>query len=223
MSIYKKNMVYDFIKQGDLVFDVGANVGHKSALFLKAGAKVVAFEPQTECIDALKKLDITIENVALSNHTGEDLIYKSDETTLSTLSEEFIEVSGSERFKTSTWDKSDIVMTDTLDNMIKKHGKPNFIKIDVEGYEKEVLGGLTTPIQMISIEFTPELLDNSLKCIELIEGLGGSLTYNYVSQENTDFQFKEWVTKEEIINFLSSVTDYVVEFGDIYIKNNETN
>ena len=42
-----------FIKKGDLVFDVGANVGSRSKLFLNLGAKVVAFEPQPELCEHL--------------------------------------------------------------------------------------------------------------------------------------------------------------------------
>ena len=43
-----------FIKPNDLVFDVGANMGNRTKLFLKLGAKVIAFEPQKICSDYLK-------------------------------------------------------------------------------------------------------------------------------------------------------------------------
>src|SRR5689334_4646326 len=38
-----------FVGPGDLVFDVGANVGHVTKVFLRAGARVVAIEPQSIC------------------------------------------------------------------------------------------------------------------------------------------------------------------------------
>ena len=43
-----------FIKKGDLVFDVGANLGNRTKIFLKLGARVVAIEPQPFCMSRLK-------------------------------------------------------------------------------------------------------------------------------------------------------------------------
>ena len=204
-----------FIKKGDLVFDVGANYGNKSKLFLEKGAKVIAFEPQEQCLLSLWNLDthnIIIENIALDKEKGEDTLFISNSDTLSSMSIDFISETRKERFKDNTWNETRQVKTDTLDNMIKKYGVPKYIKIDVEGYEYNVLQGLTQPIEYISIEFTPELLDDTLKCLELLKG-----KFNYVSQENTEFMFREWQTKEEIISYLKSINDYKVEFGDIYI------
>lgn len=202
----------DFIKEGDLVFDVGANYGNKSILFTKLGAKVIAFEPQPQCLKTLQDLGLIIENIALDKVKGEETMFISNADTLSSMSIDFISETRKERFKGYTWDEPIQVQTDTLDNMITKYGVPKYIKIDVEGYEYNVLQGLTQPIEYISIEFTPELLAYTLKCLQLLEG-----KFNYISQENTEFMFKEWQTKEEIINYLTSITDHKVEFGDIYI------
>jgi predicted RNA methylase len=38
-----------FVSSGDLVFDVGANVGNRSKIFSRLGARVIAFEPQPAC------------------------------------------------------------------------------------------------------------------------------------------------------------------------------
>ena len=43
------------IKEGDLVFDIGANVGDMTALYLELGARVVSVEPQEECLKILEK------------------------------------------------------------------------------------------------------------------------------------------------------------------------
>lgn len=42
-----------FVKSGDLVFDVGANVGNRTAVFLRLGARVVAVEPHASCVAEL--------------------------------------------------------------------------------------------------------------------------------------------------------------------------
>jgi 16S rRNA A1518/A1519 N6-dimethyltransferase RsmA/KsgA/DIM1 with predicted DNA glycosylase/AP lyase activity len=43
-----------FIKPNDLVFDVGANIGNYTAIFLALGARVLAIEPQAECMAQLR-------------------------------------------------------------------------------------------------------------------------------------------------------------------------
>jgi len=100
--------------------------------------------------------------------------------------------------------------------MIEKYGNPDYIKIDVEGYELQVLKGLTLPFKLISIEFTPELKHNTIACIEYLE-TNRTLLYNYKSQEQNEYKFN-WISKQDIIFFIDSVKDYKIEFGDIYIK-----
>ena len=52
----KKDLTFysKFIKKGDLVFDVGANYGEKTRVFLMLDATVIAFEPQPDCKNELK-------------------------------------------------------------------------------------------------------------------------------------------------------------------------
>ena len=122
-----------------------------------------------------------------------------------------------ERFAGYSWREALTVSVETLDGMILKHGKPHFIKIDVEGFELEVLRGLSQPIDCISIEFTPELVHNSIKCIDYLETLG-PVEFNYGKCNDADFYFPYWVKRPQIDDYLCSVKDYRIEFGDIYVK-----
>src|SRR5690349_11141019 len=45
-----------FVKAGDLCFDIGANMGSRIAVFLKLKARVVALEPQEKCLRELHKV-----------------------------------------------------------------------------------------------------------------------------------------------------------------------
>jgi len=82
-----------------------------------------------------------------------------------------------------------------------------------------VLSGLHTPIDTISIEFTPELCGKAIKCIEYLDELNHNKTlFNYGCREEAVFTFDKWVDKYDIIKFLESIDDYAVEFGDVYIK-----
>jgi FkbM family methyltransferase len=209
-------MIFDFLQKDDLVFDVGANKGQKANVFLEYTDKVVCFEPQPHCLPYLEMLDVPVEVIALDEKKGTATLYEADADTISSMSREFIANGLKERFKDNKWyDKPIEVETDTLDNMIEKYGVPKFIKIDVEGYELNVLKGLTKDVEYISIEFTPELLEQTIACLDYLKY---NAKYNYGSQENTEFTFDEWITKEEMIKFLSSIHDHKIEFGDIYIK-----
>src|SRR5215813_4312309 len=64
-----------FVKPGDLVFDVGAHVGDRVAAFRRLGARVIAVEPQPALVRTLRLLygrdrDVLIEPVALGRNAG---------------------------------------------------------------------------------------------------------------------------------------------------------
>ena len=73
---FEKIKFYEqFIKKNDLIFDVGANVGSKSKLFLNLGGKVVGFEPQNELCNYLndhlkRNKKFNLERTALGSELG---------------------------------------------------------------------------------------------------------------------------------------------------------
>src|SRR5215475_10206863 len=65
----------NFVRSGDLVFDVGAHVGDRIASFRRLGARVVAVEPQRSMVKALRLLygrdrSVTIEPFAVGARPG---------------------------------------------------------------------------------------------------------------------------------------------------------
>ena len=201
MQIFKKIINKDF-----LCFDVGANVGKKTEKLLAHGANVICIEPQSKCASMLNEKfknndNVKIVNVALGEKQHTSVIFTSPSHTVSTMSKEFIDKTSAERFKKINWNGSESVNVTTLDNLIKLYGLPNYCKIDVEGYELQVLKGLSQPIEIISIEFTPELKQNTFECIKLLNKLG-KYVYNYSEGESGVFTFDEWVADDVIINFL---------------------
>jgi FkbM family methyltransferase len=223
-------MINDIIiSKDDLVFDIGSNIGDKSQEYLNRGARVIAFEPQENCyLHAVSRFtnnpNYNAENVALDERVGTSTLYIASYHTISSMSTEFIEESRKERFPEYNWNFSKTVKTDTLDNMIVKYGKPNYIKIDVEGYEPNVLRGLSQQINLISIEFNPELCSKTLECIEYVERLNGNETvFNYGYRNDQNFMFDEWVDRDKIETYLKSINDYKFEFGDVYMKATTTN
>ena len=219
-----------FIKPGDLCFDIGAYIGEKTKVFLKLGARVLAVEPQ-DCISEIhdQKNLIRIQG-ALGELDCKAKMMISNVGTLSTFSKEWISaVRRSGRFppRIYEWKEEKEVEMMTLDELIKKYGMPSFIKIDVEGYESEVIGGLSKPVNTLSIEFTPERINQIFHCINYLSILG-EIELNYSFGEPLELVLKEWVTPNEMIKiFLDYKKDFswprggerkVSEGGDVYIR-----
>ena len=216
-SFYKS-----FTKQGDLVFDVGANVGNRAEIFRQLGAKVIAIEPQQSCVDILRNKfqnDITIEQVGLGSTEGELDFFVADESTISTFSSDFIEKTGTNKFSRNKWEKKIKVKVTTMDHLVSKYGTPDFCKIDVEGFEPEVLAGLSKPIPYVSFEYNvPDLAQNVYKCIDKLNSLSKNYKFNYCIGESMQFQLKEWLLFDDFNKLVRSAEFLSTDFGDIYAQ-----
>ena len=207
-----------FMGEGDICFDIGAHIGKKTEIFLRTGAKVVAVEPQSDCIEYMKRKffgdpKITLINKGLSDRDGELVFHICEkDSTISTLSEKW----KTGRFSSYNWKKSKKIPVTTLDALIEKNGLPVFCKIDVEGYEYNVLKGLSQPIQIISFEFTQEFFDDSKDCIDYLNTLGDA-RYNCSLSESVKMLFLNWVSHDELIMKINSIEDPLL-WGDIYVK-----
>jgi len=211
-----------FISPGDLVFDIGANRGNRTKVFLRLDARVVAVEPQVECaafLDAVFGASdrLTIERTALGAEPGEATMILSDESTIATLSRDWVEsVSQSGRFDRSMWRGEEKVRVTTLDTLVARHGQPAFAKIDVEGFESQVLAGLSTPVGALSLEFVPERLDQTRECIDRLESIG-RWRYQFAHGEAMAFDLPQWTDRVGLIARLRDAPR--AEFGDIYARN----
>ena len=101
-----------FIQRKDLVFDIGANVGCRTKLFLNLGASVVAFEPQPELCEHLhshlkRNKMFTLEKSAIGAENGFAEMRISDAHVLSSMSSRWIDATKkSGRFQQYEWNKS---------------------------------------------------------------------------------------------------------------------
>jgi FkbM family methyltransferase len=214
-----------FVRDGDLCFDVGANVGNRTAVFLDLGAKVVAIEPQPSCVESLRKQynrtgRLVVVPKAAGSRPGVGELMISPATALSSMSEDWLDkVKASGRFQafqTHSWKESITVPITTLDEMIQEFGAPAFCKIDVEGYEAEVLRGLSRPIRVLSLEFAPEFISGTQECLGILAKLG-PCEFNYSVGESLELALSNWVTAHELERILTSMRDNRV-FGDVYVR-----
>ncbi|MGB3904002.1 MAG: FkbM family methyltransferase, partial [Anaerolineae bacterium] len=209
-----------FIKEGDLCFDVGANVGNITAIFLELGARVVCIEPQEFCLQHLyerwgNREDVIIVGKAVGAGEGySELFICEDAPTISTISAKWKNEGRFSQYH--NWTKRQRVPMTTLDALIQLYGSPTFCKIDVEGFEQSVLQGLTRPIPSISFEFTREFFDDAKKCISHLGSIG-PVEFNCSLGESMKLLFPTWITPDELYGMLDSIDDELL-WGDIYAK-----
>ncbi len=212
------NFYSQFIKKGDLCFDVGAHKGNRTAIFLKLGAKVVAVEPQESCVKYLKskfgeKPNFVLVEKGLAEKEGEFIMSICEEANdISTFSEKW----KTGRFSDYKWNKKQLVPVTTLDSLIKEFGLPVFCKIDVEGFEYQVLRGLSQPIKYISCEFAKEFFSDTKKCVDHLVSLGYG-NFNYSLGESMNLSTQSWLKAEELFKQLNLESDKLM-WGDIYAK-----
>ncbi len=219
------NFYSKFVKNGELCFDIGANIGDKTELFIQLGAIVVAIEPQESCWRILKRRfknnRVFIEPVALDSKKGTRTILIDRSHTLATISQDWINtVRQSGRFSGHKWADKTAVQTTTLDALIDKYGKPVFCKVDVEGAEFEVLQGLSQTIGTISIEFVSERLDASINCIDYLSSLGKA-EFNYCLGGSMVFALPDWVDSHQIKSILKTMDNNIENYGDLYARFHE--
>jgi len=208
-----------FIKPGMVCFDVGANVGNRTEAFLRLGARVVAVEPQPSCARILvekfgKNPNFTLIQRALGRCCGENEMFLSSAHTLSSMSREWIEnVQRLRLFPDCSWDNKITVETTTLDSLIECYGSPDLLKIDVEGFEYDVLLGLSSPVHVISLEYTLGALQPLIESVHHLESLG-PISFDYSEGETMKLAMRQWVAGERIVDILSASRG--CPSGDIY-------
>ena len=168
-----------FIKPGDLVFDVGAHIGHRTASFLRLGARVVAVEPQREAARFIRLLyglrgKVTVVQAICGRQVGTATLHvNADNPLVSTASDAFIaSAQGADGWREQRWDERVTSPMTTVDALRAQHGAPAFIKIDVEGFEADVLAGLNEAPPALSFEFTLIQRDEAYACMARCAQIG---------------------------------------------------
>ena len=218
-----KSFYSQFIKPGDLCFDIGAHLGNRTDAWLALGAKVVAVEPQPHCLDFMYRKfrnsnDVTIVPSAIAGHRGELTLHVSHATpTISTISDEnWRKQINSDAWYDVKWEEQIQVKAITLDDLIEQYGLPAFCKIDVENYEAEVLRGLSQPLPALSFEYYPPAIDGALECFDILEKLA-TYEFNYSFGESQQLQSASWLPAKAMLKILNGFSLHK-HYGDVYAR-----
>lgn len=139
---YVVTKLLKIIKPGDICWDIGANIGFYTGLLasqVKDTGAVVAFEPAErtcaylhENVSLNEFTNVTIVNKGLADNMERRYLYYSKAA--------LAEGTASLKYPNGRT-VAELVTLDTIDNLIGELPTPDFIKIDVEGYQLEVLRG----------------------------------------------------------------------------------
>ena len=212
-----------FVGRGDLAFDIGSHVGDRIGAFRRLGARVVALEPQPDCAHVIRALygddaEVTLIEAACGREPGRVVLHvNSANPTVTTASADFIAAAeGAGGWEGQVWDREIEAEVTTLDDLVGRFGRPRFVKIDVEGFEADVLAGLSESLPVLSFEFTTIQRDIAIRCVDRLQELG-PYRFDAALGETQVLSLGEWVGGSRIKDFIQSLP-HEANSGDVYAR-----
>ncbi|HEX3367407.1 MAG TPA: FkbM family methyltransferase [Phenylobacterium sp.] len=207
------------------VFDVGANQGEYSEMFASRGARVIAIEPNPGYADRLAAISVN-HNIlpvmhAIGAEPGKAVLNICSTPGYSTLlSTDSDWIAGSPDYAEVAWTGVAEVEINTIDQVARKFGLPDFIKIDIEGFELSALQGMTFDPRYLSFEFGARRRDLGIECLRNMGARG--YTFRPITGRDAKFVTDKWMDESDAIAWLSGFTTEQAEYGDMFCRSPAT-
>ena len=158
-----------------LIFDIGADAGHKTNLFRRLARCVVAVEPDPASYELLcqrfRKIQAVQPRRATIAHP--DAAFNAPVT--------------------------------TLDALIREFGVPDYIRLDNHGAELSALRGLRTAMKLISFRCNPASSQQLNAMVDLLVARDQNARFNYVIDEPPSrLEMDEWVSASDLLGHVRS-------------------
>jgi len=208
-----------FVAPGDLAFDVGAAAGFHTAVLRALGATVVAVEPNPDALARLRRRfacdpGVRIVAAGVADHVGQlPFFVSSGDPELSTFA---LAKWQAGRYAGRAWERPVVVPVLTLDRLIADHGLPAFVKVDVEGFEPEVVSGLHQRPRALGFEFTGELLEDAAASLRHLASLGPISCAASLGRRHR-LLAAAWVGPTELLDRLAAQAERRPQ-GDIFVR-----
>jgi FkbM family methyltransferase len=218
-----------FLKPGDLAFDIGGNVGRMTSAMRRLGARVVFVEPMLafgpefvpefwwrwakdrDVIQVPKAVTWMPEvTISINQFMPE---YSSIDTAWMT------ESSHSPAAGQSYYNAPSLIQRQvpgvTLDTLIRVYGLPAFMKVDVEGHENAAIGTLHQAVPALNMEFHADWIP--VRAMERLDSLG-AYEWNYCLDGGGKLVLPEWVGRGEMLDYMQAhlTRTGLGSWGDVY-------
>jgi FkbM family methyltransferase len=192
-------------EKSDVIFDIGANTGIYTLIAKSVNneSSVFAFDPIKRVYDKLSKniqlnnFDVKSYQIALSDKTGEAIVYDID-------AEHTYSVTVNKNLHSDSTSVNEVkINTLRLDEFIEQNkiDKIDIMKIDVETHEPEVLEGMGKYLNLFKPILLIEILNDNIA--NQIQKLIADIDYVYFNlNEKGDIKHVNKLSKSEYHNFL---------------------